>query len=332
MALLKVDNLRFYYHTENGILPAVDGVSFTAEEGKALGIVGESGAGKSSLALALIRLPPRNIAVYDGLIELEGVNCLQLSEEEFRRQIRWKRISLVFQGAMDSLNPVMKVGHQVAEPWLIQPGAKKSQAYAAVQRLFELVMLPPETFHRYPHELSGGMKQRVVIAMALILNPKLVILDEPTSALDVSIQAQIMNLLKKLKRELRLSFLFITHDIALASDFCDTIAVMYAGELVEQGSAEQVLLQPGHPYTQKLLASIPRINSEAFPDFIPGAPPEMTNLPRGCRFHPRCPFALERCRHEHPPFFSKEQGHLIRCWLLNSRQPKDNRFQVHKFR
>ncbi|HEX77518.1 MAG TPA: ABC transporter ATP-binding protein [Dehalococcoidia bacterium] len=319
MALLRVSDLRLYYATVGGVLPAVDEVSLIMEGGEALGVVGESGAGKSSLALALMRTLPRNIALYDGIIEFEGVDCSKLSDEEFRKRIRWQRIAMVFQGAMDSLNPVMRVGHQVAEPLLLQPGVSREQAYAAVQRQLELLLLPPEVFQRYPHELSGGMRQRIMIAMALILSPKLVILDEPTSALDVIIQAQIMNVLKRLKGELGLSILFITHDLALASDLCDAIAVMYAGEIIEQGGVEEVLTEPGHPYTQKLLATVPRLKSEAIPEFIPGAPPDMTHLPQGCRFHPRCPHAFERCRRERPLPFRPNPRHQVRCWLWRGR-------------
>ena len=320
MALLEVNNLHLYYGTAQGMVPAVDGVSFVVEAGETLGIVGESGAGKSSLALALMRILPRNVVTYDGIIEFEEINCLRLNDEVFRKRIRWQRMSMVFQGAMDSLNPVVRAGHQVAEPLLLQPGIDHQQAYAAAQRLLEMVLLPPEVFHRYPHELSGGMKQRVMFAMALILNPKLLILDEPTSALDVMIQAQIMNLLKRFKGELRLSILFITHDLALASDLCDTIAVMYAGEIIEQGSAEEVLTEPGHPYTQKLLASIPKLTADTTPEFIPGDPPDMTNLPQGCRFQPRCPHALEQCRREHPLPLKLNTRRQVRCWLFGDQK------------
>ena len=320
MALLEVNNLHLHYGTSLGVVPAVDGVSFAVEAGETLGIVGESGAGKSSLALALMRILPRNVTTYDGVIELEETNCLMLNDEEFRKRVRWQRIAMVFQGAMESLNPVMRVGHQIAEPLLLQPGVERKQAYAAVRRLLEMVLLPPEVFHRYPHELSGGMKQRIMIAMALILNPKLLILDEPTSALDVMIQAQIMNLLKKFKRELNLSILFITHDLALASDLCDTIVVMYAGEIIEQGSAEEVLTEPGHPYTQKLLASIPRLTADTMPEFIPGAPPDMTALSQGCRFQPRCPQAFEQCCQEHPLLLKPDARREVRCWLFGDQK------------
>jgi peptide/nickel transport system ATP-binding protein len=314
MPLLNVKDLRLSYNTDNGVLPAVAGVSFSVEQGQTLGIVGESGAGKSSLALALMRILPRNVATFTGVMELEGVDIYKLSDEDYRRQIRWRKLSMVFQGAMDSLNPVIKVGRQVAEPLLLNPGVSRKQADAAARRLLEMVMLSPDVANSYPHELSGGMKQRVMIAMALILEPALIILDEPTSALDVMIQAQIMNLLKRFKSELKLTSLFITHDLALASDLCDTIAVMYAGQIVEQGSAEEILLDPRHPYSQKLLASIPRLTDDVAPQFIPGAPPEMTALPAGCYFQPRCHLALERCLAEPPPVFLQDTGRVIKCW------------------
>ena len=318
--LLDVRDLHMHYATQGDPVRAVDGISFRLEEGQALGIVGESGAGKTSLSLALMRLLPKNATGYRGEVTLAGDNIMELRDEEFRRLIRWRRMSMVFQGAMNSLNPVLKVGHQVAEPFLLENKGQKKLARERVYQLFDLVRLPEENVDRYPHELSGGMKQRVMIAMSLILNPSLVILDEPTSALDVSIQAQMMNLLKELKRDLRISFIFITHDIALVSDLCDRIAVMYAGEIVEMGSAEDVLIKPQHPYTQKLLDSIPRLRSREAPQFIPGAPPDLTDPPTGCRFHPRCPFAFEPCDRESPPTLTVEEGHEARCWLLRTSQ------------
>jgi peptide/nickel transport system ATP-binding protein len=315
MPILDVKDLYLHYATANGILPAVNGISFSLKDGETLGIVGESGSGKSSLALSLMRTLPRNVAKFDGSVKLEDCDCLKLSMEEYRKKIRWSKMAMVFQGAMDSLNPVMRVGKQVAEPILLKPGTDSKEGYAAAQKLMGMVRLPPEVFQRYPHELSGGMKQRVMIAMALILKPRVLILDEPTSALDVIIQAQIMNLLKRFKKELGISILFITHDLALASDLCDSIAVMYAGEIIEQGSAEDLLLNPKHPYTQKLLASIPRLDKDIRPEFIPGVPPDMTELPPGCYFEPRCHRAFERCHDEHPVDYELAGGCLVKCWL-----------------
>ncbi|MCZ6892343.1 MAG: ABC transporter ATP-binding protein [Chloroflexi bacterium] len=314
--LLQVSDLCLYYDSPGGVVRAVDGVSFSVQAGEAVGFVGESGAGKSSLALGLMRVLPRNVALHEGTVALDGTSCLELDEDTFRRQIRWRRMSMVFQGAMDSLNPVVRVGPQVIEPLLLQRDVSKEEATSEGRRLLEMVRLPREVFQRYPHELSGGMKQRVLIAMALILKPQLVILDEPTSALDVTVQAQVMNLLKELKREMGLGVIFITHDIALASDLCETIGVMYAGKLAELGPADDVLTRPRHPYTQLLLASIPRLREEEPPRFIPGSPPAMTELPPGCRFHPRCPYAFDRCRAEEPPLLAAGDSHIARCWLV----------------
>ncbi len=317
--LLEVRDLRLHYATPRGTVRAVDGVSFEVKhKGEAVGLVGESGSGKTSMALALLRLLPKNTSRYEGVVRLQDTDLMALSDEEFRRQIRWKRISMVFQGAMNALNPVIKVGQQVAEPLLLDRSVRKADAYREAEGLLEMVGLPKEVFHRYAHELSGGMKQRVVIAMALVLKPELVILDEPTSALDVSVQAQIMNLLKRLKRDPGISMLFITHDIALASDLCDEIMVSYAGEQVEWGTAEQVLLTPRHPYTQRLLASIPRLHSPEQPLFLPGQPPDLAAPPPGCRFHPRCPYAFNPCDKESPPPFATPEGQRARCWLLDA--------------
>ncbi len=318
MPLLEIKDLKLSYYTADGLLPASGGVSFSVADGETLGIVGESGSGKSSLAITLMRTLPRNVAHLSGSILLEGKDVLRLSREEYRKQIRWKQMAMVFQGAMDSLNPVVKVGKQVAEPVLLKRGVPREEGYEAARKLLEMVRLPADVFNRYPHELSGGMKQRVMIAMALVLHPKLLIMDEPTSALDVMIQAQIMNLLKRFKKELGLTILFITHDLALASDLSDNIAVMYAGEIVEQGSAEEILLNPKHPYTQKLLASIPRLDEDVRPEFIPGVLPDMTKLPQSCYFQPRCYRAFERCV-EHPPEF-KLDGQTVKCWLYEDRK------------
>ena len=315
MAILEVNDLKLHYATSGAPVRAVDGVSFALEEGEALGIVGESGSGKTSLALALLRVLPRNIHTYTGSVRLAGIELMTLSPEQFRRQVLWRQLSMVFQGAMHVLNPVIKVGQQIAEPLLTDGAVNRKAATERVTELLGLVGLPRDVADRYPHELSGGMKQRVVIATALVMNPRVVVLDEPTSALDVSVQAQIMNLLKRLKAELRLSFVFITHDIALASDLCDRIAIAYAGQTVEQGPIDRVLTAPAHPYTQGLLASVPLLRSRTPPAFIPGTPPNLAELMPGCRFRSRCPLAFERCV-EDPPLLPSAQGHEARCWLL----------------
>lgn len=315
MALLEVRDLMISYETGGGRLAAVGGVSFEVDQGETLAVVGESGAGKSSLSLGLMRLLPRNAEQPRGKVVLDGVECLGMSEEEFRKQVRWQKLSMVFQGAMDSLHPVRRVGDQIAEPLLLDGKADRTAASRRVIELLSLVRLPPEISRRYPHELSGGMKQRVMIAMALACNPRLIILDEPTSALDVIIQAQIMNLLKRLKRDFKLGGLFITHDLALASDLAERIAVMYAGEFVEIGTAEQVLGSPKHPYTKKLLGSIPSLCGDRRPEFIPGTPPKMTTPPTGCYFSPRCPEVCAACS-IHPELFLCGSGQRARCHLV----------------
>ena len=317
--LLDVRNLYLHYADRRGDVRAVDGVSFTLDaRGQALGIVGESGSGKSSLALAIMRVLPENVARFDGEVYLDGQEIAQMAEEEFRRRVRWRRIAMVPQGALNGLNPVVRVGEQIIEPLLVNGDTDRRAARQRAEELLALVGLPADVFTRYPHELSGGMKQRTMIASALIMDPELVIMDEPTSALDVSVQAQIMNLLKRLKRELGLSIIFITHDIALASDICDTLAVVYAGEIVERGSAEQMLGSPQHPYSQKLLASIPRLHDPAMPEFIPGSPPDLRQPPAGCRFHLRCPYVFARCKVESPVVFEPQDGQATRCWLLEN--------------
>ncbi len=327
MPLLDVRDLHLHYQAGGRVVRAVDGVSFTIEgRGEAIGVVGESGSGKSSLANAVMRLLPKNVARFDGTIALEGRNIATLSDEEYRRQVRWRRIAMVFQGAMNVLNPVLKVGDQIAEPLRLDDEIDKRAARARVEGLLERVGLSAAFYGRYPHELSGGQKQRVVIATALVLDPDLLILDEPTSALDVSVQAQIMNLLKDLKENPGISMIFITHDIGLASDLCDTIAVAYAGEHVEFGPADRVLVEPRHPYTQLLLASLPRLHSPIRPRPMPGEPPDPTNLPHGCRFHPRCPYRFDACD-RHPPPIPVGGGHA-RCWL-NDSSVAGERYNIH---
>ena len=316
MAVLDARDLRLHYASPRGPVRAVDGVSVRIEQpGETVGVVGESGSGKSSLAISLMRLLPPNTALAEGQVTLDGRDLTALSNDEFRREVRWKLIAMVFQGAMNSLNPVLRVGHQVTERPVLEATVSKKAAYDRAEELLELVGLPSEILQRYPHELSGGMKQRVVIAMALAMDPKMLILDEPTSALDVSVQGQVMNLLKRLKRERGLSMLFITHDIALASDICDRIVVAYAGEHIESGSIEDVLNEPKHPYTQKLIASIPGLHDPSQPEFLPGHPPDLVEPPSGCRFHPRCPHVFEPCARESPPAFDLGGGRSAKCWL-----------------
>lgn len=313
--LLEVENLHLHYEDPKGAVRAVDGMSFQlAEPGLALGIVGESGCGKSSTANALLRLLPANTLRYEGTVRLGGEEISRYDDMRFHRAVKWKRMALVPQGAMNSLNPVMRIGAQIMEPHVVAGGQPRPVLRRRAEALLEKVGLPAGVARLYPHELSGGMKQRVMIAAALIFDPMLLIMDEPTSALDVSVQAQIMNLLKELKRG-GLSIIFITHDIALASDICDELAVVYAGQIAEIGTAEQVLLEPAHPYARKLLASIPRLHASTMPEFIPGAPPDLRALPPGCRFQPRCDRALETCADRAPSMTRGAAGQKTWCWL-----------------
>jgi peptide/nickel transport system ATP-binding protein len=313
--MLNAKDLTLYYRTTRGMVKAVDKISFKVKKGETLAFVGESGSGKSSTAFAIIRVLPRNVSKHDGIVLLEGLNIMKLSEEEFRRRIRWKTISMVFQGALNSLNPVIKIGDQVADPLVTHLGMEQREALKIAAEEVEKVGLPRYIVQRYPHELSGGMKQRVVIAMALIMRPKLVILDEPTSALDVMTQGNIMNLLKDLKRENKLSYIFITHDLSLASELADSVGIMYGGKLAELGPADLVFVEPKHPYTQKLLASTPTLRIDRMPEFIPGTPPDLIRPPPGCRFHPRCPYAKDICKEKEPEFIKIGDEHYVSCWL-----------------
>lgn len=317
MPLLEVEGLQLYYQTHRGPVRAVDDVAFDIERGETLALVGESGCGKTSIAISIMRLLPRNVHTYRGSIIFDGVDLMKLSDEELRREVRWRRISMVFQGAMNALNPVLPVWLQVADPLIIHEGVEKEEARARAVEALKNVGLLEAVADRYPHELSGGMKQRVVIAMALIMKPELVILDEPTSALDIMTQANIMNLLKRLKWDLKLSYLFITHDLPLASELSDRLAVMYAGKIVEVGTAEQIYLNPLHPYTRKLIASVPTLRGEKELEFIPGEVPSLINPPEGCRFHPRCSEAMPICREEEPEMREIETRHLVACHLYD---------------
>lgn len=314
MPLLSVKDLVLHYRTRRGNVRAVDAVSFDLDRGQTVALVGESGCGKTSTASAILRMLPRNVAQYEGVVELDGKNLMDLDDEEFRQQVRWRAISIVFQGAMNALSPMIPVGMQVAEPLMIHLGSEKEEAVARAEETIRGVGLPAFAMKRYAHELSGGMKQRIVIAMALIMKPSIVILDEPTSALDVMTQANIINLLKKLKEDEGLSYIFITHDLGLSSELADIVGIMYAGQLVELGPAEMVFTNPQHPYTQMLLKSVPRLRSDEKPDSIPGVPPDLVSPPKGCRFHPRCPYVFDKCKVENPIYLGETDR--ARCWLL----------------
>ncbi len=312
-SLLRVEDLVLYFRTSAGTVQAVDGVSFGLERGEAMVILGESGCGKTSLAKAILRLLPRNVETYTGSVHIGGMDVMRLDDEEFRRKVRWIKISMVPQAAMNSLNPVLRVGDQVAEPMITHFGVSKNAALTQVNRMFEHVGVPLDFVKRYAFELSGGMRQRVAIAMSLVTSPDLILLDEPTSALDVLTQANIMNVLKRVKQDMDSSFILITHDIATSSELADRVAVMYAGQIVEVDSAANFFHEPLHPYSQKLMASVPRLRADQEPEFITGQPPSLLNPPTGCRFAERCPFRFEKCGEE-PPTFAVERR-LVKCWL-----------------
>ena len=313
--LLSVENLVLHFNTRQGPVQAVDGVDFVLDHNRAVVILGESGCGKSSLAKAILRLLPRNAGTYSGQIYLDGREIMSLDEEEYRQNIRWAAISMVPQAAMNALNPVMRVGDQVGEPAMIHLSVDKTEAIALAKKMFRHVGVPEDFLSRYPFELSGGMRQRVAIAMALVTSPVLIILDEPTSALDVLTQANIFNVLKRLKKELGISFILITHDIATSSELADDVAVMYAGQIVEMSDAYRFFDKPLHPYAQKLMASVPRLHANVEPDFITGRPPSLINLPKGCRFADRCQSRFEKCT-EDPPTIESD-GRKVKCWLYS---------------
>ncbi|RIK32036.1 MAG: dipeptide/oligopeptide/nickel ABC transporter ATP-binding protein [Anaerolineae bacterium] len=311
--LLQITDLKLHFKTRSGTVQAVDGVNFELDSNRAVVILGESGCGKSSLAKAVLRLLPRNVEKYEGRVQLQGADVMTFGEEEFRQNVRWVGISMVPQAAMNSLNPVIRVGDQVAEPAIIHLGISKTEAVALVRRMFQHVGVPLDFVERYPFELSGGMRQRIALAMALVTSPSLIVLDEPTSALDLLTQANIMNVLKRIKHELGTSFILITHDIATSSELADEVAIMYAGQIVETGHARDFFPAPLHPYSQMLMASVPRLRSESDPMFITGQPPSLLNPPGGCRFAARCPYRFEKCAEE-PPVFGKN-GRRVKCWL-----------------
>jgi len=315
--LLRVEDLILYFNTSQGDVQAVDKVNFELKRNEAIVILGESGCGKSSFAKAILRLLPRNVSKYSGKVFLNDVDLMQMTDEEYRRRIRWVKMSMVPQAAMNALNPVLRVGDQVAEPMLVHAGISKEEALAQARDMFERVGVSTDFLRRYAFELSGGMRQRVAIAMSLVTVPDLVVLDEPTSALDVLTQANIFNLLKRIKKELEVSFILITHDIATSSELADKVAVMYAGQIVEVASADDFFTNPLHPYSKKLMASVPRLRGKQELEFITGQPPSLLNLKPGCRFAPRCSFRFDKCD-KNPPVFNIGDRQ-VSCWLLEDK-------------
>jgi peptide/nickel transport system ATP-binding protein len=293
--LLVVENLKTHFSLGSETVHAVDGVSFRLDQGEALGIAGESGCGKTTTALSLIRLLPPNATIVEGSIRLYGIDLVPKSSNALRRY-RWREISIVFQGAMNALNPVHRLHDQIAEPLVQRLNVPEREARRRAGDLLELVGIPRKRGGAYPHELSGGMRQRAMIAMALACDPAIVIGDEPTTALDVMVQAQILELLEDLRHKLGLSLILITHDLSVIAETCDRVLIMYAGRVAEEGRVDEVFRRPRHPYTQKLLSAFPNIQADRRTlDVIPGAPPDLRHPPPGCRFAPRCAFAMAVC-------------------------------------
>ncbi len=315
MALLEVQNLSIGYHTQKGYLHAVEDVSFSLEEGKSLGFVGESGCGKTTLGMALMRLLPPNGVIREGRMLFEGADLLQKSDEDMR-EIRWQKIAMIFQAAMNALNPVHRVHEQIAEAILTHNASiDKKEAFEQVEELFQLVGIPKDRMRDYPHQYSGGMKQRAIIAMALACKPRLIIADEPTTALDVIVQDQILKEIMNLQKEFGISMIFISHDISIVADVCHDIGIMYAGKLVEHGSREEVFNNPAHPYTKALLSSYPTLTGEKgrlMP--IPGETPNLIHPPSGCRFRDRCPGAKAACKTGEAVWVETSPRHKTLCY------------------
>ncbi len=323
--LLAVKDLKTHFYSAGKTIRALDGVSFQIEEGEVFGLVGETGCGKSVTALSILRLiphPPGKIV--EGEIEFRGRNLLALPEDKMR-SIRGKEISMIFQEPMTSLNPVFRIGDQMMEVIMLHQGLDRSRAFQKAIEMLERVHIPDarRVVKQYPHQLSGGMRQRVMIAMELSCHPFLLIADEPTTALDVTIQAQILRLVKEMKKELHTSILLITHDLGVIAEMCDRVAVMYAGSIVEQASVEEIFEDPKHPYTQGLWGAIPHIDQDKESlAVIPGTVPDLSQPPVGCKFHPRCSFRFDPCDRMVPPLFQPSPGHLVACFLYGGEKDR----------
>ncbi len=317
--ILKVDNLKTYFNTDDGIVKAVDGVSFELKKGEILGIVGESGSGKSVTNLSLMKLipsPPGKIM--GGTAVLDGEDIFKMNDNEIRK-IRGNRISMIFQDPMTSLNPFLRISTQLIETIVLHQDLDKEAARKRAVEMLELVGIPnpAKRVNDYPHQFSGGMRQRVMIAMALSCDPEILIADEPTSALDVTIQAQIIELIQDLCRRMNTAVIMITHDLGVVAGICDTVCVMYAGRVVEKGTNDEIFKEPKHPYTQGLIKSVPRLDKPTSEKLfsIKGQPPNVINLPECCPFHPRCERAMDKCRNTYPPVTTLGEDREVRCWL-----------------
>jgi len=319
MPLLDVQNLTTHYKTLRGPVRAAEDVSFQVSKGEALGLAGESGCGKTTVALSILRLLPSAGRIVEGKVFFDNRNVVGLDEDEYRRTIRWKEISIVFQGAMNALNPVYKVGDQIVEAIVThEPNVNKKEADDRTRKLLEMVGMDPSRANNYPHEFSGGMRQRALIAMSIACNPKLLIADEPGTALDVIVQAQVLKLLRELKSKLNLAMILITHDLSIIAETCEKTAIMYAGKMAEYGDIVTIFKEPLHPYTQGLIGAFPSIHApKSRMVSIPGLPPDLLDPPPGCRFHPRCPYAMDICRNKEPPLekIGKEERY-VSCYLV----------------
>ena len=315
MPLLEVKNLRTFFKTKKGIVKAVNDVSYTLEPGKTIGIVGESGSGKSQSAMSILQLLDSNGYIASGEVIFEGRDLTKLSREEMYA-IRGNAISVIFQEPMTSLNPVFSVDKQLSEPFIIHQGMSKKEAHEqALKMLYDVQIPNPEqVIRQYPHQLSGGMRQRVMIAMALACRPKILIADEPTTALDVTIQAQVLDLMRELQKEMGTAIAFITHDLGVVSEMCDRVIVLYCGEMMEEASVDEIFENPKHPYTEGLMATLPKFDQPGHLATIPGTVPPSGKYPKGCVFAPRCQYATEQCHGCKPPVTDLGNGHKVRCF------------------
>ena len=318
MSVLEVHNLRTYFETLRGYVKAVDGITFSLEKGEALGLAGESGCGKTTTAISILKILPFNGKIVDGKILFENMDLVELDENTMREKIRWKGISLIFQGAMNALNPVQKVGDQIVEAIKThEHDMEKSEALDRARKLLELVGIDPSRINNYPHEFSGGMRQRSMIAMAIACNPKVLIADEPGTALDVIVAAQVLKLLKELNKKLNLGMILITHDLSIIADTCEKTAIMYAGKIVEYSNVVTIFKEPLHPYTQGLIKAFPNIDApKTRMSSIEGSPPDLLNPPTACRFHPRCKYAMNICKEKEPEYIDIGKSHYIACHLI----------------
>jgi len=316
--LLSVKDLVVEYSSEKKIVHAVNGMSFHVDRGRTLGLVGETGAGKTSVAKAIMQvLPEVSAYVPSGEIIFDGENLMQMSDLKMAK-LRGKRISMIFQDPMTALNPVQRIGAQIAEGILLHNRVSKKEAQQQAVKMLEMVGIRPERYNDYPHQFSGGMKQRVVIAMALACKPELLIADEPTTALDVTIQAQVLDMIRNLRDNFQTAMIMITHDLGVVAEICDEVAVVYAGQVVEYGTLEEVFDHPSHPYTQGLFGALPDVNKKMHRlAAIEGLPPDPTNLPVGCKFAPRCPYATQACREQEINMSQLNGTHTCRCININ---------------